>query len=111
MINIETIKFVRMLDELASKSKYGIEEFCNATEKNFSQKVFYAECFDYKVVLDARLVDEKECYHLDIVSFCEDAEYVVNVRFDESDSAPYLIVTLFGSDEQIVVENGKWYFA
>ena len=38
-------------------------------------------------------------------------EYVVKVHFDEYDHSPYLIVTLIYSDEQIVIENGEWYFS
>ena len=116
MINLETIKFVRMLEEFAELSKNGIETFENATESTCCDKIFYDaetinddnECL---VVWDACIVDDPECYHHDIVSYYEDTlEYTIRVVIDES-SAPYVSVKLKVSEEIIVVEDGKWYFA
>ena len=116
MINLETIKFVRMLEEFAELSKNGIEPFENATENTFRAKVFYDvetinsdnECL---VVCDAQINEDPECYHHDIVSYYEDTlEYTIRVVIDES-AAPYISVKLKISEEIIVVEDGKWYFA
>lgn len=116
MINLETIKFVKMLDELATLSQNGIEPFENATEESFRQKVFYdvgelEEKGGYKIVLDACIVDDPQCYHHDIISYYDDhnLEYKIRVIIDE-DSA-YIEVRLLVSEEIIVIENGKWYFA
>ena len=116
MINLETIKFVKMLDELAALSQNGIEPFKNATEESFRQKVFYdvgelEEKGGYKIVLDACIVDDPQCYHHDIISYYDDhnLEYKIRVIIDE-DSA-YIEVRLLVSEEIIVIENGKWYFA
>lgn len=115
MINLETIKFVRMLEEFAELSKNGIESFENATESTFRAKVFYDvetinsdnECL---VVWDACIVDDQECYHHDVVSYYEDTlEYTIRVVIDEN-SVPYISVKLKISEELIVVEDGKWYF-
>ena len=110
MINIETIKFVRMLDDLAERSIRGIEEFSNATNNALHEKIFFAKSYNYKVVLDACVIDEKDYYHHDIVSFYENNEYVITAHFDEDDNHPYLVVDLFNSNEQIVINGGEWYF-
>ena len=69
MINIETIKFRKMLDELAERSANGIEPFENATYESFDSKIFYdSKKLDeegYKVVADACLAFD----HHDIVSY------------------------------------------
>ena len=120
MINIETIKFVNMLNELAELSNEGIEPFENATEDTYRTKVFYdSRHFEgeegYKVVLDACLCDDPDCYHHDIISYYDsnNLEYKILVKFDEDDeeSGPYICVELLLSEEIIVVENGRWYFA
>ena len=48
MINLETIKFVRMLEEFAELSKNGIEPFENATEGTCCDKIFY-DASQYKI--------------------------------------------------------------
>ncbi len=111
MINVETMKFMKMLDKLAEQSKNGIEEFSNATEETIDQKIFYSENCDFKVVEDCCIVDDKDCYHHDIISFYESYEYLMNVNFDEYDNKPYVNIKLLGSDEEIVIEDGEWYFA
>ena len=116
MINIETIKFVRLLDELASLSKNGIESFENANEATTREKIFYdtSELAEdgYKVVLDAEILDDPECYHHDIISYYDSdtMEYKVRAIVDEGEPA-YITVTMLISGETIVVENGTWYFA
>lgn len=111
MINIETIKFVRMLNELAEKSNNGIDEFSKATHETFQSKIFYAENRNNKIVLDACIIDQKECYHHDIVSFYESPEYVITARFDEDTYKPYLVVKFLYCDDEIVIEDGVWYFS
>lgn len=116
MINIETIKFVRMLDELAALSKNGIEPFENANESTFHEKVFYnAKALEgeegYKIVLDACIVDNPDYYHHDIISYydSDSLEYKIRVNIDEEST--YIVVTLFISQDIIIIENGTWYFA
>ena len=110
MINVETMKFVKILDELARKSKNGIEDFSDATKDTLHTKVFYDTNSNFKIVADACVVDMKECYHHDAISFYEDSQYVINALFDEGSQKPYLVVKLTGSEEQIVIEDGEWYF-
>ena len=117
MINVETIKFVKMLEEFAEASAYGIEPFAKATEESYGIKIHYDDRIiegeeGYKVVADACIVDDPECYHHDIISYWDEdsLEYKIRVIIDET-GIPYLNVKLLLSDEEIVVENGKWYFA
>ena len=110
MINIETIKFTRMLDELAELSNNGIEEFENATYETYHNKVFYDEKNDNKLVLDACIVDDPNCFHHDIISYYGNNEYSVNVEIDE-DEEKYIVVRLMVSDEEIIIEDGIWYFS
>ena len=109
MININTIKFMKRLDELAELSKYGIEEFDNATEETIDQKIFYDKDFENKIVMDACICDDPKCYHHDVISFFESSEYVANVEFSEDDNKPYIIVKLLACEEEIVIEDGRWY--
>ena len=114
MINIETIKFVRLLNELATLSKNGIEPFKRANESTFGEKVFYddrkLEKDGYKVVLDACIVDDPDCYHHDIISYYDSnsQEYKIRVTIDEG--VVCITVTLLVSGDIIVIENGAWYF-
>ena len=117
MINVETIKFVRMLNELAELTKKGIVPFEEANQENRNDKVFYdSNAIDgeegYKVVLDACIVDDPQWYHHDIISYYDShsLEYQVRVIIDE-ESMPYISVKLIISGDIIVIENGSWYFA
>lgn len=117
MINIETIKFVKMLDELAALSANGIEPFSRADEQSFGTKVFYNETRPdedgfFPVVLDACIIDNPECLHHDAVSYydTETSEYTVRVQTEE-DEDPFIIVKMLNSDTQIAVYDGKWHFA
>ena len=117
MINVETIKFVKMLDELAACTENGIEPFANANEETYRTKIYYDEndiaseegC---RVVCDACIIDNPECYHHDIISYwdSESREYKIRVIIDE-DNVPFVSVKLMYSDEIIVIENGVWYFS
>ena len=115
MINLETIKFVKMLDELALLSANGIDAFENANIETFNTKIFYDESSftedGYPVVLDACIVDDPKCYHHDIYSYYDDdsLEYKIRVVIDEVSAC--VNVTLLISEDIVVIENGKWYFA
>ena len=117
MINVETIKFRKMLDELAERSANGIEPFENATYESFDSKIFYdSKKLDeegYKVVAGACLTFD----HHDIIGYygTDSFEYKVRVKIDEEsfpdESIPYVEVKLLISEDIIIIENGEWYFA
>lgn len=117
MINVETIKFIKMLDEFASCSASGIDPFGKATEATYGERIHYDERLiegeeGFKVVADACIVDDPAYYHHDIISYWDEdtIEYKIRVIIDET-GIPYLSIKLLLSDEEIVVEDGKWYFA
>ena len=114
MINLETIKFLKMLDEVAALAENGIEPFENATHDSFRSKIYYDPCEidgedGFPIVLDACIDDRS---HHDIISYYggRSREYTIRVRFDEEESM-YIQVTLLMSEEIIIIENGEWYFA
>lgn len=116
MINFETIKLIRLLDDLASQTANGIKPFAEMNEKNRNDFVFYQEVADeegnYPVVLDAMIIDDPECYHHDVISLCDSStdEYTVRVVKDEVEGN-FIRVRLALSFEEIIIENGHWYIA
>ncbi len=117
MINVETMKFEKMLDELAELVGNGIEKFSEATQTSFGTKIFYDEKKEdengyYDIVLDALIIDEVDCHHHDVISYYgqDSNEYGVKVSFDEDNENPYVFVELFESNETIIVDPKHWYF-
>lgn len=112
MINIETIKFVKMLDDLAEKSNVGIEPFSTISSQLFDKVVCYDdrkqdEDGNYRIVLQA-CIDEN---HHDVVACYEDtSEYAIHVVCSRKDG-DYVEVYMHDSKTYIVVENGRWYIA
>ena len=114
MINIETLEFLKTVENIAENTKAGIEPFANATEDSFAQKVFLDDNTEtdegeYGVVCDACITDDPERYHHDIVSYHGNHEYRVCAKKDE-DEKWFVLIRFFNDDAQIVVEDGKWYF-
>ena len=116
MINVETIKFIRMLEELAELTLNGIAPFEEATKETHGEKVFYDtknvdEKGGYRIVLDACIIEDPECHHHDIISYydSDNLEYTARVMFDEEEK-PYIAVELLIGEDTIVIENGMWYF-
>lgn len=115
MINVETIKFMRMMDELAALTEDGIEPFKNATQENSSDKLFYDgtkqyENNSYPVVQDSCVIDDAGYEHHDIISYydTDKSEYTVRVFFDEY-TKPYVLVKLMESGTEFIAEEGDWY--
>lgn len=118
MINIETIKFIKIIEELTKLSKNGIKPFSEATYTNQDLYIFYDENNtnvdgSYKICLDMVLI----CDHHDVVSYYEsyiDAndpkdQFLYGVVIDEDDNK-YVKIKI--SDyEDIIIENGEWYFS
>ena len=114
MINIETIKFINMLDKLASLAENGISPFEEATENTYGEQIFYDSRQvngeeGYRVVLDACVVDDPAYYHHDIISYydSDSLEYKVRVMIDEDGA--FIVVTLVMSDSIVIIENGGWH--
>lgn len=117
MINIETIRFIKMLDKLADLTRNGIFEFKKSTQNDIkSNKIFYDKQSkdndgNYKIVMDTCVVDNPEYFHHDIISYYDSdiEEFTVRAVIDEN--SRYIIVKFFNNDEKIVIENGYWCFA
>ncbi|MBP3673022.1 MAG: helix-turn-helix domain-containing protein [Oscillospiraceae bacterium] len=114
MINFETIKLMRLLEDLAVKTANGIKPFAEMNETNRDDFVFFQEVADeegnFPVVLDAMVIDDPDCYHHDVISLCDSDtdEYTIRVVVDEVEGT-YVRVRLALSFEEIVVEDGRWY--
>lgn len=111
MINLKTVKFIKLLNDLAEKSKNGIDRFENATdEKELENKIFYTtnpKTHNCGVVSDV-IIDKN---HHDVVSFIVSDEYSVSVVADSDENEKFILVKLFENDIDIVIENGRWDFA
>lgn len=112
MINVETIKFVKMLDDLAQKLKSGVIPFGEVTEESSSDALYYDETSPdnngyYRVALDVMTIGG----HHDIISFYDSDTYDYTVRLDLEYEDPCVVVRLVGSNELIVVDAGEWHFA
>ena len=98
---------MKLLKRLAEKSKNGIENFKDATQETWDEKLFYDETTvdkygNYKLVKAAYIFDDPECLHHDVLDYYP----FINVRID--DVEPY--VTTTWDREKIVIKNGEWTF-
>lgn len=118
MVNIETVKFIKAVEELAQLSNNGIKPFTEATLENRNDFVFYDKNKkningSYKICLDMCLAEN----HHDVISYYEDYkgisnsinEFIYGVIIDD-DGNKYIEIKL-NDDEYIIVEDGKWYLA
>lgn len=118
MINIETVSFIAMLNELAEKEQNGIREFKEATSENKDDCIFYdaTSCsrrgedgaLMYRVI-GFGFIDE---IHHDIVCYCDDEsnDFTAFVIDDGEDGAPYLEIRIPAEDKYIQFADGKWFF-
>lgn len=116
MINVETIKFINLMNELAQRSANGIDDFANATEETYSHngtptKIWFdqeasEEEGEFSVVLDACVCEG----HHDAICYYGNGEYTVRV-VDDGEGSLYVRVHLLGSNEMIHIHDGEWYFA
>ena len=114
MINLETVQFIAMLNELVEKEKAGIKEFKDATAKDKDDCIFYdaTACsrrddgaLMYQVVL-ASCIDEN---HHDIIAYYSNHDYDVHVVNDGE--SIWLEVHVLAEDEYIEFGgNSGWYF-
>ena len=111
MINIETVAFMDLVDDLQKKAKGGFDEFSNATSENFDSKLFYdlrvpAGENTYRVVQDVCLVDEPEYYHHDAISHYGDHDDEFDIYIELADSSKALgtlVIDMKYSEYQILI--------
>ena len=115
MINVETIKLIGIMKELAKRSQNGICDFEEATQDNYCRKVFFDKNATdkdghYRVVADSCVIDDKECYHHDVISYWDDLGTGFTIRAMKDEDEEYFIeVCMSLSGVSFVIENGDWY--
>lgn len=113
-INVQTVKFLKMLEELTELTNDEFTDFENLTQDQIEWEcgIIYDkknknENGSYKVVLDLLIAED----HHDIISYfdtyCDCGGYTVGVMEDED--GMYIQVDI--EEESIIIEKGVWYFA
>ena len=118
-LNTATLKFIYMLNDLAERSNsgfLGFSKYRHDTKIDLSAGILFNDTDgpNYgKIVLDMCVDDQ----HHDIVStydqWIEESNYDIRVRIDESDDGEnvYWIDVTGDDDLNIVIEDGRWYWA
>ena len=111
MINVETVKLVKLVEDLAKRSLNGIKPFDDATEETKDLNIFYdTNKFDddgYFVVYWSCV----DSWHHDIRSYYDSVSNGYKVRAIISEVAsPSIRITLHGSNEAILISDGNWEF-
>ena len=116
MINVETVMFMKMLEELCERSKGGYAPFSEATSSTVHSKVFYDETRGdengYPIALMTLVDDDLDGDHHDIISYYEsytdnDDEYLVRVyEYDEGKFEIQISFLLSGI--MISIDDGEW---
>ncbi len=110
MINIETLKFIKLLESLKKKTAVGIKPFSAVSAEDFDCIVTYDDSQsdeegNYKIVSEACFMED----HHDIMAYYEDTdEYEIRVQIEDG---AFVAVKMKKSDTLIIIENGEWYFA
>ena len=111
MVNVETVRFIGIMKELAKLSENGIFSFSKCNEKNRNDYIFYDdtkknEDDTYKIVCDS-CVDE---LHHDIISYYGEDDYIIGVVVhDEDDVQDIFVQVRMNNNVMIVIENGDWH--
>lgn len=115
MVNVDTLIFYKLMEELAKKSKNGIEPFVNATAENIEDKIFFDENTKdlygqgHQIVCDSCVNDD----HHDIITNQDTKEYIIRANQDEEGNW-YLVVKFFDlmkDGPDIIIQDGEWNFA
>ena len=118
MIDMETVKFIALLEKLAEKSYNGIVPFAEATVENAGDLLFYDadrpdEDGNYPVVQDITVTDGEDGSLIPgIAGYFGDStdSYEICAVVDEDGMDPtFLLISIADSDDQLVVEDGRWY--
>lgn len=114
-VNISTIKFIGILNDLSSRLQNGIIAFNDFSETSERYQIIYdstkRDPLGFPIVLDCCVIDE----HHDIVSYydsyiIEECNLYPQVRLVlDEDNSPYIIVHVDSTTEFIVIES-SWYF-
>lgn len=123
MINVETIKFIEMLNVLAEKTTHGFMDW-NSTDDadtiNNFEGILFDSKNDNKVVL-AKCVIGEECPHKDIIAYfdqdaiCAHELIIVRVLLPEEEGDPEAYIGVSVVDRYthntilaFSIQNGRW---
>lgn len=116
MINIETLKLIKVIEELRELSKSGIKPFSECTEENNGQYVFYDERKtnpdgSYKICLDTLVIDE----HHDVIchyeSYAGEGHSLRNecyIGVVTTEEEPFINIHLIKEGYDIVIYDNNW---
>lgn len=122
-VTVNVLRFLKMIQELASLSENGIKPFEEATKENFENYVFYdssteeqyeddlsfEDCLRYKVA-NMVIIDENKRKIVTYYDNYVEEDYDVYVCINSEDEK---IIQIHLNDELeqiITIENGKWDF-
>ena len=116
MVNVQTIKFMKMLDELAALSENGFVDWETLNHSKESgipdNKILYSSKHVtpsgyYKVICDVTW----DAGEWDIVGFYDNIEFDSNVEIGVNTEEPMSIdIKFINEREYITIMNGEWYF-
>ena len=114
MVDVKTVKFMKMLEELAERSKNGIEDARQATRENKNTKIFYDSHSrnsngEKRIVEDLEIETDADCNVIKYFGHDLDCEVVLDSILTGEGEVQCVKVILPG-DEDIYVEDGEWYF-
>lgn len=116
MLNIETLKLIKVIDELKELSKAGFKPFSECTEENEGQYVFFDETAvnpdgTSKICLDTMVCED----HHDIICYYEDyAGDMYSLRNEcyigvvTTEEEPFINIHLIEEGYDIVIYDGNW---
>ena len=107
-INVNTLRCLSMVNELAELIPNGIKPFSECNIKNKHNHIFYYDDNgEYKIVLDS-CVDEQ---HHDIISNYDDyCNHTCEVRVMDPDDEPYIAISFLHEDDTLIIEpDGTWH--
>lgn len=125
MINLETIKFINMLNDLAELTRFGYKKWSEIPELDWDdinaekfEGIIFDDSNENKVVLNYLNYG-----HHDIIAYyddcCNTSDFSVNVvdrsTYDEtvdknSEKKFYVKISFYHSEDEVCIENGAWYF-
>lgn len=115
-INMETLKALEMIEELARKSKNGIKPFSEVTKETKDEFIFYDDKYKEKengYPIACMIIADEGDENIHSISTYDhyvitDRDYTVRVKEDE-DGRKY--VEFRKHSRIIIIEDGRWYFA
>ncbi len=111
MINLDTVYFISMLNELAELSLSGFKPFSEATRENINDCIFYTDDIvdeDLHPIVRNHLINE---HHHDVIDVygCETEQYVIGVVL--GGDKPYIEARFNDAEEYYMISEGRWWCA